>query len=203
MSRAHLLGIFTGGHARRLGGIPKGLLPASEGGPPIVARLIALAGEAGLTPVLVGDAAPYVDAMPDLVVLPDRPVGIGPLGGLAALLEHAGDHAVVTVACDMPFVTAELLERVARGREAAGDGSGVAPIVAARRTDDGPFEPFLARYDAPRVTPILTNLLGEGVRSFQELFARVRVDEWRPSDEERAAWRDWDTPEDLPSWAAP
>ena len=45
--------------------------------------------------------------------LPDLPrVGLGPLGGLAAALDHAERHgfgAVLTIGCDMPRVPATLL----------------------------------------------------------------------------------------------
>jgi len=193
---APLLGIFVGGRARRMGGFPKGLLPASNSGESIVRHLLTLAGEAGLDAVLIGEAGPYANAAPGVTALADSPTGIGPLGGLAALLAHAlGRHRfAIAVACDMPFVTGPVLDRLRSAPFSA-------QIVAARRTANGPFEPFLARYDAERVGAVLTRQLRGGTRSFQALFAACNVVEWPLTPEERAAWDDWDTPEDLPDWA--
>src|SRR3546814_1010829 len=46
----------------------------------------------------------------------DRPCpGMGPLGGLAGALRHAGDHGfdlVLTAACDMPDIPPGLVERL-------------------------------------------------------------------------------------------
>lgn len=50
--------------------------------------------------------------------LPDMPrPDLGPLGGIAGALDHAAGHGfahVLTVACDMPRVPADLLERLLR-----------------------------------------------------------------------------------------
>ena len=189
-----VLGIFVGGRARRMGGFPKGLLPRARDGESILRHLVAVAGEVGMETVLVGDAAPYSpEVSRGMVVLADRPASVGPLGGLGALLAHAGERRAVAVACDMPFVTAALLRRLR-------DAEATAPIVAMRR-DAFLFEPFLARYDAARVAPVLAAMLDEGGRSFQQLFARIAVEPWVPSPEEHAAWTDWDAPDDLPPWA--
>ncbi|HWL84974.1 MAG TPA: molybdenum cofactor guanylyltransferase [Polyangiaceae bacterium] len=193
---ATVLGIFVGGRARRMGGFPKGLLPASRDGESIVRHLVRLADECDMDPVFAGDASPYVDVALDVAVLADCPAGVGPLGGLVALLAHAGDRAVITLACDMPFVTGDLLRRLR-------DAPCNAAIVAARRTEVGPFEPFLARYDAVRVAPVLADQLRKGARSFQELFARFDIEPWPLTADERAMWNDWDTPNDLPAWARP
>ncbi|WP_394826584.1 molybdenum cofactor guanylyltransferase [Pendulispora albinea] len=192
--RRPVLGIFVGGRARRMGGFPKGLLPVSASGETIVERMVRLAHACDLEAALVGDAASYAGVAPHVVVLADSPAGIGPLGGLAALLAHARREPALAVACDMPFVTEALVTRLR-------DAPMSAPIVAARRTPDGPFEPFLARYDTARVEPVLAERIGAGVRSFQQLFAACGAAEWPLAPEEQAAWNDWDTPEDLPDWA--
>jgi molybdopterin-guanine dinucleotide biosynthesis protein A len=60
------------------------------------------------------------------------------------------------------------------------------------------FEPLFARYDAPRVRPVLAQAIAQGVRSFQALFARLSVAELALEPGERSALRDWDRPEDVP-----
>jgi len=192
--RRAVLGIFVGGRARRMGGFPKGLLPVSASGSSIVDHMVQLARKTNLEPVFAGDATAYAGVAPQVVALADSPPGIGPLGGLAALMAYAQERRVITVACDMPFVTGALLERLLAAES-------MAPIVAARRTANGPFEPFLARYDAAHVEPVLKEQIGVGVRSFQRLFAACGAAEWPLAPDERAAWNDWDSPDDLPAWA--
>jgi molybdopterin-guanine dinucleotide biosynthesis protein A len=89
----------------------------------------------------------------------------------------------------MPYVTAAVL----------GDlwAQPAAPVVAARRTPDGPWEPLLARYQAPDVAPVLRQALAAGERSFQALLARLEVHPWVPAGEAARALDDWDRPEDV------
>jgi molybdopterin-guanine dinucleotide biosynthesis protein A len=181
------LGIFVGGRASRMGGAPKGLLPAPETGEPLVVRLARLGQELGLEPVLVGQADPYVAVLPGLRVVADEPAGIGPLGGLGALLAAAGPGRALAVACDMPFVSRDLLARL----HAEPCADALAPRSGSR------WEPLCAAYDAPRVSPLLATAVAGGVRSFQALFARLEVRELALSAAERAELIDWDTPEDV------
>jgi len=183
-----IAGIFVGGASRRMGGRPKGLLPAPEGGVTLLERLARLCEAAGLRPVLVGRNAAVEAALPELERIEDRPAGVGPLGGLAGLLHAAGAASVVTLACDLPAVEGRLLERLL----AASPG---APILAPRAAD-GRWQPFFARWDARCALPWIEEALARGERSLQPLLDRhgcaLELDEaaWR-------ALRDWDTPEDV------
>lgn len=185
-----ILGIFVGGRSRRMGGQPKGRLPSPSTGEPLVVALATAGRAAGLTPVLVGDASAYVDLLVDVPRVPDDPSGVGPLGGLAALLDHVGEGYAVAVACDMPRVTAHVLQRVLLHPASA-------PVVAPRRAPDAPLEPLLARYDAAAVAPVLAHALAEGVRSFQALFARLHVAVLPTDDALAEALVDWDHPDDM------
>src|SRR5690606_11908006 len=71
---------------------------------PLVERLVRVARARGAEPVLLGDAAPYAALAPGVPLLADQPRGIGPLGGLAALLDRAGDRHAISLACDMPYI---------------------------------------------------------------------------------------------------
>src|SRR5581483_6618899 len=102
VTRAVLAGIFVGGAGRRMGGAAKGLLPTA-GGPSVLDRSRSLLGEAGLAPVLVARHPAYASLA--LEHLDDDPPGIGPLGGLIALLRRAGAGYALALACDMPFLT--------------------------------------------------------------------------------------------------
>src|SRR5947207_2157679 len=98
-----VLGIFVGGRSLRFGGRPKGLLPVPGPGGPIVRHLADLGASLGMSCVLVGDGPAVEDyraVLPSSVgQLSDEPAGVGPLGGLAALLAHAGARPAVALAC--------------------------------------------------------------------------------------------------------
>ena len=193
MAHRPLLAIFVGGQSRRMG-TPKGLLRAPGSEEPIIEKLVRCAKEADLEPVLVGEAGSYAALAREVPRVADDPPGAGPLGGLHGVLRHAvaaGRSRVVTVACDMPHVTSEVLVTLS-------DHPSDAIVVAPRRAEDAPWEPMLARYDAQRLVDVLDAAISRGERSFQMLFASLEVEPLplRPAIER--ALRDWDTPEDLP-----
>jgi len=186
-----IAGIFVGGASSRMGGRPKGLLEVPVTREKIVVKLVRIAREADLEPMLVGDATHYRPIAPGVPILPDEPPGMGPLGGLAALLAAARDRPAIALACDMPYVTRELVARLATARA---DG----PVLAARAADDAArWEPFFARYDSSRVRSALEGVLARGERSMHALLASVRVDELVLTDDERTTLRDWDSPSDV------
>jgi molybdopterin-guanine dinucleotide biosynthesis protein A len=189
MADTTIAGILIGGGSRRMGGAPKGLLPAPDGGEPIAARLARIAREAGLAPVLVGDLADY-DGPVALPRLGDRPSGIGPLGGLAALLEHAAEGDAVALACDLPLLSTALLARLATHPTAA-------PVLAPRMRGKAGFEPLFARYRAPAVLPLVVAAIGRGERSPVRLLDSLTVGELELTDAERAQLVDWDAPGDV------
>jgi molybdopterin-guanine dinucleotide biosynthesis protein A len=192
MSARPLLAVFVGGKSRRMG-TPKGLLEAPGSGSPILERLVALGREHGLRVVLVGDATPYATLAEGVPRIADDPPGAGPLAGLHAALSHAAENhckRVIAVACDMPFVSAEALSELL-------DHPSDAAVVAARRASDAPWEPMLARYDAPALVGALRAALAGGQRSFQQLFASLEVETLPLSPAVDRALRDWDTPEDI------
>lgn len=189
MSPAPLAGIFVGGGSTRMGGRPKGLLAAPDTGEPLAVRLARLARGVGCEVVLVGRADAYREALPHLPVLEDAPGIDGPLAGLSALLAEAGERPALALACDLPFVTASLLQRLL--------DAPAAPIVAPRARPDAPWEPLLARYAPSEVAPVLEGALRDGIRSFQRLFARLAVQELPLATAELEQLRDWDEPSDV------
>lgn len=187
-----LLAVFVGGKSRRMGR-PKGLLEVPGTGVPIVESLVSLGVEAGFRVVLVGDAEPYAALAKSAPRIDDDPPGAGPLAGLRAALRYAvqnGSNQIVSVACDMPFVTAAALEELANHPSSA-------PVIAARRTPQSPWEPMLARYDVAALIAVLDAALGRGCRSFQQLFKGLEIEPLHLSPAVDRALADWDTPEDL------
>jgi len=101
-------GIFVGGAGSRMNGLAKGLLRAPSG-ETIVEHVADAMREAGLEPVLVGRRSEYASL--GLRVIEDA-ANAGPIGGLVALLDAANGERVVAIACDMPFVTADLVKKL-------------------------------------------------------------------------------------------
>jgi molybdenum cofactor guanylyltransferase len=181
-----LAGIFVGGRASRMGGIAKGLLVAPDGAP-IVVRTQRLFEEADVECVLVGAHPAYQELGLDIV--PDDPAAAGPLAGLLALLERAGDRRAIAIACDMPFVGPNAVRRLLDAPPA--------PIVAARRRaeDKGHdvWEPLFARYEPPSVLPVARALADAGVHRLQVLLDRAGARALALEPSEEAALVDWDT----------
>ncbi len=111
--------VLAGGRSRRFGGLDKGRLPV--GGRSLLQRSLDALAPVTATRVIVG-GQPH----DGVTTLPDRYPGQGPLGGLlTALTWMATTHALV-VACDLPFLTPELLRAV----QAAGATQPMADIEA-------------------------------------------------------------------------
>lgn len=184
MTRSVLAGVLVGGASSRMHGSPKGLLPSPDGAP-IVQRTCTILGVLRIPCVLVGRSAAY--ATLGLTELDDEPAGIGPLGGLIALLRRAGDGWAVAIACDMPLVTPALVGRLV----GAPDAAAVAPKIG------GVWQPMFARYDAKLALPIAVRRAGEGRRSLQGLLDELGARELELAPGEERALVDWDTPSDM------
>jgi molybdopterin-guanine dinucleotide biosynthesis protein A len=166
-----------------MGGRPKGLLQTDEG-LTLVERSVGLLRSLDVPVVLVGPVAGYASL--HLPVIEDDPKGIGPLGGLLALLRTASDRALA-LACDMPFVSRALLERLIEEREA--------PVVAPRH--DGLWEPLFAVYRRVGVLGRAEARAVSGAHSLQGLLDEVGAAEFVLSPAEAAELRDWDSPADV------
>lgn len=177
-------GIFVGGASRRMGGTPKGLLLLPSGRT-IIDALADAARAAGLEVVLVGRHPAYA-ALP-FPVLDDAPGTAGPLAGLVALLTYAGARTCVALACDAPFVTTPLLQRLLDAPPA---------IAVAPRGSRG-WEPFCARYASADALPVLARLHAEGHSRLQTILDALPATELPLSEGDAHALRDWDTPEDI------
>jgi molybdopterin-guanine dinucleotide biosynthesis protein A len=167
-----------------MGGIAKGMMRGPDGAT-LVGRWLQIVEAVGIADVvLVGTNEAYRHLGID--VIDDQPSGIGPLGGLLALLVRAGQRRALALACDMPFVSTALLERLLSWPDA--------PIVAPRH--QGRWEPLLARYDPHEVLPIARKIAGTGRHSLQQLLDEAGARELALAAHELPELRDWDTPED-------
>src|SRR5438552_4793827 len=127
--------ILAGGRARRLGGLDKSRLVVS-GQPIIVRQLAVLQPIAREVFVVAPDTSRFVDL--NVRVCPDVVAGAGAIGGILTAVECADAPFVIVIACDLPFLTTELLARLAELAETA-DASwtvrarGAEPLVACYR----------------------------------------------------------------------
>ena len=129
--------ILAGGRATRFGGADKASLVV--GGLRIVERQLAAIGAVtDDVRIVANDAARY--AALGVRVVPDLIAGAGPLGGLYTALVDARHDRVLVLACDLPFVPAALLERLAMESGTAQQVDAVVP-----RTARG-LEPLCAVY---------------------------------------------------------
>lgn len=88
---------------------------------PLVRELVVVGACRGFDPGLIGAKS-----------IADNFRGIGPMGGLDALLHSAIGDAYMVVTCDMPFITTEVLRLLMPGRDRSGGVS-----VACLRTVGG------------------------------------------------------------------
>lgn len=130
--------ILAGGRAVRFGGRDKSTLVL--GGRTIRERQLAELSRIADEVLIVGGEPPSPrtpDASGPIRAIPDRMHQSGPLAGLDAALASARHDVLIVVACDMPFVTAELLGHLVR---LAAEADAVVP-----RTDRG-YHPLCAAY---------------------------------------------------------
>ncbi|HEY4581607.1 MAG TPA: molybdenum cofactor guanylyltransferase [Lysobacter sp.] len=92
--------VLAGGRSSRMGR-DKALL-AIDGGT-LLDRAIALLRDAGATRVLVSGDRPAHDGIPDAFP------GLGPVGGIASVLTHVDDGAMLVVPVDMPALDVDTL----------------------------------------------------------------------------------------------
>jgi molybdopterin-guanine dinucleotide biosynthesis protein A len=180
-------GVLVGGAATRMGGRPKGLLLAPDG-QAIVHRTLAILTAAGIGDIVLVGAHPAYEAT-GRKALTDDPGGIGPFGGLLSLLRYAQARLAVALACDMPFVSSALVERLISAPSA--------PVVAPRR--DGRWEPLCARYDPPQVLSVAMRRAASNDYSLQRLLDDTGAVGLPLTPKEADELRDWDTMEDVES----
>jgi molybdopterin-guanine dinucleotide biosynthesis protein A len=170
-----------------MGGVDKALLASPRGGT-LLERNLELFEDVMLPCVIVGSPR-RIEPYAKLKIVRDAASGIGPLGGLVALLERARGGFAIAIACDMPYLSSSLLERL---RDAPW-----APIVAPKRSDR--WEPLFARYDADLVLPLARDHVARKIHSLQRLLEKARATELVLTEKERSRLTDWDEPGDLNS----
>ena len=152
--------VLAGGASRRMGRAKADL---EFGGASLLERVVERVRAAAEEVVLVGD--PLAAMRLKLTSADDWLAGAGPLAGLAGGLAVAPEGLHALVACDLPFVEADVLTRLA----ALGAGfDAVVPEVDGRR------HPLCALYDRTCMAAA-HSCLQDGARRMDDLLARLRV----------------------------
>ncbi len=153
--------ILMGGAARRLDGRDKGAIPV--GGQRIRDRQLRTLAEITDDIMIVGGH--LADPPTGTRLIADQHPGLGPLAGLESALASSRDHTVVVLACDLPFVTTELLVYLL---SLAPTADAIVP-----RTDRG-YHPLCAVYDR-RCLEMVTRQLTRRDLAVKGLLAALRV----------------------------
>jgi molybdopterin-guanine dinucleotide biosynthesis protein A len=159
--------LLAGGANRRYQGRQKAL--ESVGGELIAVRAIQVLGEAADRVVLVANDGEAFKSL-GLETRPDLRPGLGALGGIFTAVswaEELGYRGALVAACDMPFLSAGLLGRLAEDAEA---DEVVAPESESRRG----LEPLCAFYGAG-CRAAIEAALDRGDRAVISFFPNVRL----------------------------
>lgn len=181
--------IQAGGKSTRMGGGPKALLEL--GGRRIIERVLAAVVPV-VDDVLLVTNTPELYAFLGLPMVPDAFADHGSLGGIYSGLKAAAGDSAFTVACDMPFLRADVARLVV---ERAGEGDVVIPRVG------GYLETMHAAY-AKSCLPHIEAQLEAGQLKIIGFFDRVRVVEIDEAELARRAnpalvFMNVNTPEEL------
>ncbi len=189
-------GVLIGGQSQRMG-TPKHLVEYR--GATLLERVVRVAGPFVQRIVLLGRAAMLPGTLNALQQLEDVGSAIagpgaqqravhGPLRGMLAAARHRSSVAWLILACDLPKLSAEVLEWLVSQRSAA-------HIAVLPRTPTG-VEPLLAIYE-PDGMAALSALVGAGARAPRALVDDPRVAMPSLPAELLAACANANTPEDL------
>jgi len=185
------IAVMAGGESRRMGQ-DKALMDFL--GKPLIERVIGrvkpLADELFIITNRVEEFA-YLDFPKVSDVIPGR----GALGGLYTALHHARSFVVAVVACDMPFVSVDLL-RAEHAYLLESSWDAVIP-----QTDHG-TEPFHAVYSREECLPAIKTALDSGAWRVDAWYSQVHIAYLSPEavsqyDPDGRAFWNLNTPEDF------
>lgn len=153
--------ILVGGASRRMGQDKAQLRLGSE---TILERIVRQLSAATTSVTLVG--GPPADV--SLPSTPDIYEKWGALGGIHAALSVAETDWIIVIACDLPFATGELFERLKSFADESVDA--VVPMQ-----QDGRPQPVCALYRRETCLPEIERLISAGEHTPRALLASVRT----------------------------
>jgi len=192
VSKRVTIGVFVGGKGSRMGGVAKGLLRVPDDSETLIERLLRQCAQAvpEASLFLVGEAAAYASLT--LPQLADAPAGVGPIGGLRALLARAcvdQSPLALALACDLPFLDDAVISRLILPLS----GNARVPFV------EGRWQPLAAAYAPVAALQAVDRSLSLGRHALMHVLDQLggTLERVEFDDEHARALRDWDTPEDI------
>jgi molybdopterin-guanine dinucleotide biosynthesis protein A len=195
---------LAGGRSRRMG-TDKALLPFVDGGRPMLALVLErLRDVAADVTIVANDVERY--ARFGVPVAPDIHADIGPLGGIHAALSHAAHDHCLIVACDMPFLSAGLLHRMASEPRDYDVLVPVLPGESRQGREGGVLQTLHAIYSKrclPRIGSRIRDENRQVIGFFDDVVVRtIEIDEIKTWDPELRSFFNANTPETLAAAAA-
>lgn len=181
--------ILAGGRATRLGGVNKALIEV--GGKPVIHRVLDAVRPITDEILVIGGLVAGVD-LPGARIVPDEFEGGSALVGLYSGMAQVKNDASIAVACDMPFLSTQLLAhilRVSRGVDAA------VPRI-------GPHLEALHAVYRRSCLPIMLDMLESGNHKIIDFYPRISLRqvaeaEVRKLDPDLTSMMNINTPGDL------
>lgn len=162
--------VLAGGRSRRMGRDKSNLL---LGGKTLIERSAAALSAIADSVYAVGD---WADETTLLKVIADEPVKGGSnaaIIGLYTALFHAKTEWAAILACDLPFVSGELLKRMATLSTALASGSNGVAVILPRQLD-GRIQPLCGLYQIERCLAVVEQMLADKKWSLQYLPERIK-----------------------------
>jgi len=159
--------ILVGGASRRMGQDKAQLRLGSE---TMIERLAARLSPVTSSVTLVGSPQAYVGH--SLPTVPDVYEKWGALGGIHAALSAAKTDWIIVIACDLPFVTRDLFEKLKSFADESPYKS-IDSIVPLQ--PDGRPQPVCALYRRETCLPEIERLVSAGEHTPRALLANVRT----------------------------
>ncbi len=187
--------VLVGGRSTRMGRDKALLVPDARDGRTLTQLVLDALLQAAPRALLAGRALPGLD----VPAISDQYSEAGPLGGVASALAAVDTPLALVAACDMPSIRPALLTLLL---DAARADLGAAAVIC--RSDAG-LEPLLGVWRPALALPALRAALDAGVRSLRDAIARLPhaavlpPEAWRHADPDGATFRNWNTPDDLPT----
>ena len=155
--------ILVGGASRRMGRDKAQLRLGSE---TLLERIAAQLSPVTRSVTLVGGHRPH--AVHSLANIPDIHEKWGALGGIHAALSAASTDWIIVIACDLPFVTRDLFERLKSFADDSVDA--IVPMQP-----DGRPQPVCALYRRETCLPEIERLVSVGEHTPRALLTNMRT----------------------------
>lgn len=183
--------ILAGGKSRRMGGADKALIKVD--GVPMIERVVKAVTPWVEETVIIANTPEAYEHI-GLPVYRDIVTGMGPLSGLVTAFDILDTNELLLVACDMPFVTTEMIRFIISCANRGGDG--VIPFA------DGREQGLLAVYRKPAIEKIRTRI-EEGTIQFNEFRSgleksTIGEEELRIVDPELKSFININSPDEIP-----